>query len=335
MGRSKNEPDCQAGPPRNPLFVKRVFAARAPRAGWRVNLFFKNAKRDKSDNLIGILLMLGAMAAFAVEDTFIKKLSAGMGTGQILIILGIGGYAIFALIALLKGHALFSRDLLARPVMLRNFGEIIGTSGYVLAVVLTPLSSASAILQATPLAVALGAALFLGQAVGWRRWLAISIGFIGVLIVIRPGLEGFKPASLFAVQGVIGLSIRDLATRTIPGRVSSMVLSAYGFGVVAPVGFFMLAFEGPLVLPDTAQSWYIFGALVVGPVGYYMIVAAMRIGEVAVVTPFRYVRLVFAMILGVLVFGEVLDFWTLTGAGIIIATGLFTIYRERMARKSL
>jgi len=300
-----------------------------------MSFFSKNAKRDKSDNLIGILLMLGAMAAFAVEDTFIKKLSAGMGTGQILIILGGGGYAIFALIALRKGHALFSRDLLARPVILRNFGEIVGTSGYVLAVVLTPLSSASAILQATPLAVALGAALFLGQAVGWRRWLAISVGFIGVLIVIRPGLEGFEPASLFAVQGVIGLSIRDLATRAIPGRVSTMVLSAYGFGVVAPVGLVMLALEGPLVAPDMLQSSYIAGALVIGPVGYYMIVAAMRIGEVAVVTPFRYVRLVFAMILGVVAFDETLDFWTLIGAGIIIATGLFTIYRERMSRKSL
>ena len=290
---------------------------------------------QKSDNLIGILLMLGAMAAFAVEDAFIKKLSAGIGTGQILIILGVGGYVIFAIIAVRKGHALFSRDLLEKPVMLRNFGEVVGTSGYVLAVVLTQLSSASAILQATPLAVALGAALFLRHTVGWRRWVAISIGFIGVLIVIRPGLEGFKPASLFAVQGVIGLSIRDLATRTIPPRVSSTVLSAYGFGVVAPVGFIMLAYEGAPVMPDTLQSAYMAGALIVGPVGYYLIVAAMRIGEVAVVTPFRYVRLVFAMLLGVAAFGETLDFWTLTGASIIIGSGLFTIYRERLARKAL
>ncbi len=291
--------------------------------------------REKSENLIGILLMLGAMAAFAVEDAFIKKLAAGMGTGQILIILGIGGFLIFAAISWKQGHSVFTRDLLLPAVMLRNFGEIMGTSGYVLAVVLTPLSSASAILQATPLAVALGAALFLGHTVGWRRWVAIGVGFIGVLIVIRPGLDGFQPASLFAVQGVIGLSIRDLATRAMPSRVTSMVLSAYGFGVVAPAGLVMMIFEGPAIFPDTIQGLYIIATLIVGPVGYYMIVAAMRVGEVAVVTPFRYVRLVFAMLLGVLVFGEVLDFWMLFGSAIIIGSGLFTIYRERRARKAL
>ena len=288
-----------------------------------------------SDNMVGILLMLGAMAMFAVEDAFIKKLAGGMGTGQILVFLGVGGFAVFAIIAKRQGKQVISRDLLLGPVLLRNFGEILGTSGYVLAVVLTPLSSASAILQATPLAVALGAALFLKQAVGWRRWVAIGAGFIGVLIVIRPGLEGFQPASLFAVQGVIGLSIRDLATRAMPGRVSSMVLSAYGFGVVVPAGLIIMLFEGPAVMPDAAQSALIAAALIVGPVGYYMIVAAMRVGEVAVVTPYRYIRLVFAMIIGVFAFGEVLDFYTILGASIIIGSGLFTIYRERMARKAL
>jgi len=291
--------------------------------------------KQNSENLVGILMMVGAMAAFAIEDTFIKKLAVGMGTGQILIFLGIGGFAIFALIAKRQGKDVFSKELLHPAILLRNFGEIMGTSGYVLAVVLTPLSSASAILQATPLAVALGAALFFGQAVGWRRWLAIIVGFVGVLIIIRPGLEGFQPASLFAVQGVIGLSIRDLATRAVPTRVSSMVLSAFGFGVVFPVGVIIMLFEGPPIVPDSTQSLFIAAALIVGPVGYYMIVAAMRVGEVAVVTPFRYIRLVFAMILGVLVFDEVLDFWTLFGAGIIISSGLFTIYREQLARKSL
>ena len=291
--------------------------------------------KQNSENLVGILMMVGAMAAFAIEDAFIKKLAVGMGTGQILIFLGIGGFAIFALIAKRQGKDVFSKELLHPAILLRNFGEIMGTSGYVLAVVLTPLSSASAILQATPLAVALGAALFFGQAVGWRRWLAIIVGFVGVLIIIRPGLEGFQPASLFAVQGVIGLSIRDLATRAVPTRVSSMVLSAFGFGVVFPVGVIIMLFEGPPIVPDSTQSLFIAAALIVGPVGYYMIVAAMRVGEVAVVTPFRYIRLVFAMILGVLVFDEVLDFWTLFGAGIIISSGLFTIYREQLARKSL
>lgn len=292
-------------------------------------------KFKPSDNLVGILLMLGAMAAFAIEDMFIKQLSGALPAGQILIVLGVGGFLIFATIARAKGRRLWTRDLLLPAVLLRNFGEIIGTSGYVLAVVLTPLSSASAILQATPLMVALGAGLFLGHHVGWRRWVAISIGFVGVLIIIRPGLEGFQPASLFAVQGVIGLSIRDLATRAIPAHVSTSVLSAFGFGVVAPAGAVLLLFETAPVIPDSGQLGLLAAALIIGPIGYYAIVAAMRIGEIPVVTPFRYVRLVFAMIIGVLVFDEVLDFWTLLGAAIIIGSGMFTIYREARARKAL
>jgi len=291
-------------------------------------------QEKKSENLIGILLMVASMAAFAFEDMFIKQLSHGMGTGEILLILGSGGFAIFAMLAARSGQQVITRDLLMPVVMLRNFMEMMGTLGYVLAVVLTPLSSASAILQATPLAVTLGAALFLRHAVGWRRWLAIAIGFMGVLIVIRPGLEGFRPASLFAVMGVVGLSTRDLATRAMPAKISSMVLSAYGFGAIVPVALVLMLIEAAPVIPDTNQIWLLAGALVFGPLGYYAIVAAMRIGEVSVVTPFRYIRLVFAMIIGVMVFGEVLDFWTVFGASIIIGSGLFTLYRERAAAKA-
>src|SRR6056297_1156247 len=167
------------------------------------------------ENLRGSVLMVVAMAGFALEDMFIKRLSLDLPVGQILVFLGTGGAVIFGLGALARGHRLFSRDLLAGQVLLRNLGELIGTIGFVTALALTPLSSASAILQATPLALTLGAALFLKEAVGWRRWSAILVGFAGVLMVIRPGLEGFEPASLFAVQAVFGLAMRDLATRAV------------------------------------------------------------------------------------------------------------------------
>src|SRR6056297_1665102 len=186
------------------------------------------------ENLRGSILMVLAMAGFALEDMFIKRLADTLPVGQIIIFLGFGGALIFGAITMAQGRGLWSRDLLSRPVLLRNFGEIVGTLGFVTAIALTPLSSASAILQATPLAVTLGAALFLGEAVGWRRWSAILVGFLGVLMVIRPGLEGFEPASLFAVQGVIGLAIRDLATRAVPRSISSMQLSTYAFATLVP-----------------------------------------------------------------------------------------------------
>ncbi|SLN13838.1 Riboflavin transporter [Roseovarius gaetbuli] len=288
------------------------------------------------ENLRGSILMVLAMAGFALEDMFIKRLAVNLPVGQIVIFLGIGGAIIFAAITLSQGHRLLSRDVISRPVLLRNFGELIGTIGFVTAIALTPLSSASAILQATPLAVTLGAALFLGEAVGWRRWSAILVGFCGVLMVIRPGVQGFEPASLFAVQGVIGLAIRDLATRAVPRSISSMQLSTYAFATLVPAGLILLAISGTPAVPS-AVDWRDFGfAMITGVAAYYAIVAAMRLGDVAVITPFRYSRLVFALIIGTTLFDERPDVWTLTGAAIIIASGLYTFLRERrVARRSV
>jgi drug/metabolite transporter (DMT)-like permease len=219
-------------------------------------------------------------------------------------------------------------------VILRNFGELLGTLGFVMAIALTPLSSASAILQATPLAVTLGAALFLGEAVGWRRWAAILVGFCGVLMVIRPGMAGFEPASLFAVLAVFGLAARDLATRAVPRTISSMQLSTYAFATLVPTGVILLAFHGTPAVPSAVNWRDLALALLCGVSAYYAIVAAMRLGDVAVITPFRYSRLVFALIIGVTLFDERPDVWTLAGAGIIIASGIYTFWRERrLARR--
>ncbi|NSX56387.1 DMT family transporter [Parasulfitobacter algicola] len=282
------------------------------------------------DNLRGALLMIAAMVGFAIEDMFIKLMSDQLPTGQILAMLGLGGALIFATITAMQGRRLWSSDLLNGAVILRNLGEVIGTLGYVTAIVMTDLSSASTILQATPLVVTLGAALFLQEQVGWRRWLAIIVGFMGVLLVIRPGVDGFEPASLFAVQGAIGLAVRDIATRRVPSTISSMQLSTYGFAIIFPAGLMLMAFnQTTLIMPTQANGIYMSLALITGVLAYYAIVAAMRVGEVSFVTPFRYSRIVFAMILGILVFDEQPDRWVIVGAIIIVASGLFTVWRER------
>ena len=285
------------------------------------------------ENLRGAILMTAAMLGFAIEDMFIKLLAATVPLGMVLILLGAGGALVFAVLALLRGDALFSRDLLARSVLIRNSGELIGTIGFITAIALTPLSSASAILQATPLVVTLGAALFLGEQVGWRRWSAILAGFAGVLLIIRPGLAAFEPLSLFAVLGVIGLALRDLATRTVPRSISSMQLSTYAFATLVPAGFGMLAFTGQsLRMLTPLEGLLMAAALGFGVLAYYAIVAAMRMGDVAVITPFRYSRLVFALIFGVLFFGERPDAATLAGSALIVASGIYTFWREARLR---
>ena len=285
------------------------------------------------ENLRAIALMVLSMAGFAIEDMLIKIIALEMPTGQFLILIGASGALIFTAMSRRQGQAVLSADFLRPSIIIRNLGEVIGTLGFVTALVLTPLSSASAILQATPLAVTLGAALFLGEAVGWRRWSAILIGFCGVIAVIRPGLDGFEPASLFAVLGVIGLATRDVATRAAPARISSAVLSAHGFAMLVPAGALLLCISGGATAPSALGYGLLLAALAIGVSAYYALTLAMRLGDVAVVTPFRYVRLVFALAIGVTVFNEQPDAWTLIGAAIIILSGLYTFFRERQLKR--
>jgi drug/metabolite transporter (DMT)-like permease len=216
------------------------------------------------------------------------------------------------------------------PIFLRAIGEMFGAITFVSAFVLTSISSASAILQATPLVVTLGAAVFLQEPVGWRRWSAILVGLCGVLLIIRPGMESFSVLSLLAVAAVLLLALRDLATRRIPKTISSMQLSFLGFAATIPAGLvMMLAQRQPLEALDATNWAYISAALSIGLFAYYAIVAAMRVGDVSFVTPFRYARLLFALVVGVVVFNESPDTLTLTGAAIIVASGIYTVWRER------
>ncbi|MFU8864158.1 MAG: DMT family transporter [Rhodobacterales bacterium] len=286
------------------------------------------------ENLRGSLLMTAAMLGFAIEDMLIKLLTATVPLGLVLLMIGAGGALVFGTLALLRGDKLLSRDLLARSVLIRNTGELIGTVGFVTAIALTPLSSASAILQATPLVVTLGAALFLGEQVGWRRWSAILVGFAGVLLIIRPGFDAFEPLSLFALLGVAGLAVRDLATRTVPRAITSLQLSAYAFAITVPAGFGILAFTGDSLRMLHGVEWLMIGAaLGCGVLAYSAIVAAMRMGDVAVITPYRYSRLVFALIFGVVFFAEEPDLATLTGSALIVASGIYTFWRELRLRR--
>jgi drug/metabolite transporter (DMT)-like permease len=282
-----------------------------------------------------ILFMVLSMALFALEDMFIKILAGTVPLGQILVALGVGGTLIFGALALRQGDRLWSRDVLAPSVLVRMLGEALGTIGFATAIALTPITSASAIIQAMPLAVTLGAALFLGETVGWRRWTAIVVGFVGVLIVIRPGTEGFEPLSLFAVLGVFGLGMRDLATRVVPKSISSMQLSTYSFAVTVPAGVAWMAVAGAEWVALDGAAWgTLAAAQMVGVLAYAALVLATRTGAVSVVAPFRYSRIVFAMVVGVLVFGERPDVWTLVGTGVIVGSGLYTLWRETRAGRA-
>ena len=281
------------------------------------------------DNLRGSLWMVAAMAGFSVEDMFLKSAAASLPVGQILMIFGAGGMIGFAVLAARRGERILHPAILTPAILIRCVFEVAGRLFYTLAIALTPMSSASAILQATPLVVVMGAALIFGERVGWRRWTAIAVGFAGVLIILRPGLDGFTPLSLLAVLGTLGFAGRDLATRAAPPVLSNLQLGVYGFAMMVPTGAILLAVSGGAAVPSALATGQLAAATVIGVMTYYALTSAMRMGEVSVITPFRYTRLVFALILGASVFGERPDAATLLGSAVIVGSGIYTLLRSR------
>lgn len=281
------------------------------------------ATRDRA-NAVGILWMIAAMGAFAIEDTLIKGAAARLPVAQVMILFGLGGAALFAVIAMARREPIFSADILSRPMRIRACFEVTARLFFVLALALTPLSATTVILQATPIVVVLGAAFLFGEKVGWQRWAAILIGLVGVLVVLRPGAEGFSWLSGLALIGMLGFAGRDLASRAAPRSISTSVLGLYGFAAVVLAGILygLLWEQRGFVVPDPSAAAFLSAAIVCGVLAYSALMKAMRTGAISVVTPFRYTRLLFGLALGVLVFGETLDLAMIAGSLIIVLAGL-------------
>lgn len=284
-----------------------------------------------SENLRGSLFMTASMAGFAFEDMFLKHAAQGMPVGQAVTVLGVVGLVVFALVALSRGEAPLPRAVLTRTMAIRSVFEVAGRLFYALAVALTPISQASAILQAAPIIVVLGAALLFGERVGALRWVLVVLGFLGVLIILRPGLDGFSPLSMLTLIAMLGFAGRDLATRAAPPSLSNAQLGVLGFLMFTLSGLIILAVTGGATWPDAATAANLAGSVLCGILAYAALTRAMRLGEVAVVTPFRYTRLLFALVIGFLAFGEVPDAAMLAGSTLIVACGVLLLARRRPA----
>jgi S-adenosylmethionine uptake transporter len=226
--------------------------------------------------------------------------------------------------------ALSVRD--RRLVLVRALADTASTWFFLQALYHMPIANLTAIMQALPLTVTLGAALFLAEPVGWRRLLAIGVGFAGVLMIAQPGPSGFGLHAVYALICVFLVTARDLLTRGMSRSVPSLVVALANAVLVTLFGLAGSLSE-PLTLPDLPRLGLILGTALCIVAGYLLTVMAVRTGELAVVTPYRYTALVWALVLGFLVFGEWPDWVTATGAGLIVGSGLFTLYRQRVAAR--
>ena len=284
-----------------------------------------------SGNMRGALLMTLAMTAFAVNDTFVKLMGTHLPFFQILFLRSLGTVAFLGLVAYSAGHLRYryGRSDMAL-VGLRSLAEIGAAAAFINALFHLPLANLTAIIQALPLTVTLAAALFLREPVGWRRFVAIGIGFVGVLLIVRPGTEGFSIYSVYALAAVVCVTVRDLAARRLSAAVPSV--SVAFLTSCAVLAFAAVGAAGTDWAPMEARDWlWMAGAVGAIIIGYLASVMSMRNGEIGVVTQFRYSALLVALVLGYFVFGEWPDRLTIAGAALIVATGLFTLWRERQS----
>jgi drug/metabolite transporter (DMT)-like permease len=272
--------------------------------------------------------MAVAMAGFTMNDAITKAVSSEMNFGEIMLVRGVFAVTLIAALAWHRGALRPLRTLLIKPVALRVVGEVGGTISFMAAIVHLPLANTAAIFQALPLAITFGAAVIFGEPVGWRRWLAIIAGFVGVLIVVRPGIEGFNQFSLLALTSVVFCAVRDLATKQIPTEIPSLFITMVTTVTIATTGAVILVPLGGWAPPAPRALGLLALAAVLLLTGYQCIIVALRSGDISAVAPFRYSALLWAMLLGYLVFGDVPDAPMVTGASIIVLSGLYAFYRE-------
>lgn len=281
-------------------------------------------------NLRGALFMSLSMAGFTFNDTIIKFLSTEINMGQIIFLRGAIATVLIFLLARHRG-ALRPLSVLAnRWVVMRVIGEIGGTVTFIIALSHIPIATASAILQALPLAVTMGAALFLAEPVGWRRWSAILVGFVGVMIIVRPGSEAFSPFALLVVGTVLFATMRDIATRKIHAAIPSLFLSTVTAAAVSIAGLCIIVPLGGWRPVDGGELGLVAVAACLLLVGYQFIIMSMREGEISFVAPFRYTSFIWSVLLGYLVFADVPDNFMIIGGAIVVGSGLYTLYREQV-----
>lgn len=270
-----------------------------------------------------------SMAGFTLSDAISKFLFAFMNMGELMLVRGLIASTLIGVLAWARGAFARPGALLHPMILVRVASDVAATLAFFIALKTMPLPNVSAIMQALPLAVTAGAALVFAEPVGWRRWTAIGVGFLGVLLIVRPGAQGFSSASLWVLACVLLCALRDLATKRIPTEIPSLAVSSLTAVAVTAVGGVMVGPLGGWRPLEPAQLGLVAVAAVLLLFGYQFIIQAMRTGDVSFIAPFRYTALIWALALGWLVFSDVPDPLTLTGSAIVVASGLYMLWRER------
>lgn len=279
-------------------------------------------------NQRGILAMVAGMCAFVTNDTLVKYVSQSLPASQLIFLRGVFASLILLAAAQAMGLLAGLPALRDRRVLLRAFFDACATFSYLLAVFNMPLANATAINMATPLVITLFAILAFGEHVGPARWTAIAVGFLGVLLVVQPASDGFNGWALLCLFGTLLHAARDLMTRTIPRSIPSVLVT-----LSTALAVTLFAGGGTLVQGWVPVAAWQLGLLATASVflstGYYLLIVAMRDGELSLIAPFRYTGLLFAVVLGYAVWGDVPNPLAWCGIVLLVGAGLHVVLAGR------
>lgn len=283
-----------------------------------------------SENLRGIVAVLAASAAFVLNDALVKLVSAELPSGEIIVVRGVLATAMLAAGVAATGAAR-PLAILLTPMMLLRLASAAGATVFIVASLRhLPLATVITVLQVTPLAVTAGAAVIYGERVGLPRWLAALAGFLGVLLIVRPG-SGLGAAAWLALTALVFTTTRDLTTRGLHGDIPSIFVAAASAAAITLTGFLVAPFDGPWQVP----SGWAWGMMTLSAACMFVantaIIVAMRTGEVSVIAPFRYASVPLSLAVGYWLWGDVPDTAASLGIGLVLAAGLFTLHRERLS----
>lgn len=272
--------------------------------------------------------MITAMGCLTLADLLIKIASQTLPIGQVMIFYGVGSIIVFWSLMGIKGEPIRLSPLMNPAVLLRNIGDLIAINGMCLALVYVPISTVGAVIQTVPIMVTVAAALFLGERVGTRRILAIFIGFLGTLFIIQPGATTFEITTILVFIAAVGMALRDIATKLVRENFSTLLLTFYTSILFILSGSVLLIITGGASVPDMGMIAILAATIVLGSLGFFFTTEAVRMGEVSVVIPFRYTRILFSLAAGILVLGEQINPIMLFGIALTILSGLYIWRRE-------
>ncbi|HJQ56805.1 MAG TPA: DMT family transporter [Vineibacter sp.] len=275
------------------------------------------------------MAMSVAMTVFIFNDALIKAAAETLPAAQAICVRGVFATALAFIAVVAMGHARDLPRLAQRRVVVRAWLDVFGTFGYLVALFNMPISIATAINMAAPLAVCVLAVFWLNEVVGWRRWSAIGVGFLGVLLIVRPTPSGLDWWAMLAFAATVLNGARDIYTRRIGMEVPSIVITL-------STALFVTLFAGAVALVEgwrpvpTRTLWMLAAASFFLALGYHLVIVAMRQGEASLIGAFRYTGLLGALIIGYVVWDEVPDALSWLGIALLVAAGLYILHRERV-----